>query len=195
MPDDAPNTNYGLELRKARLSDIPAIGELIRHYSARGIMLPRSDFELAEGIRDFTVALSGGRLVGCAALQIYTVTAAEVRSLAVDEASHGLGAGRALVESLETEAREFGLRSLFAFTYVPDFFARLGFAEVNRGELPIKAWKDCLRCPKFKQCDEIAVQKSVYSDGIFEEIPLIRGVSNSGHIPSPFPILVPELRD
>jgi len=28
---------------------------------------------------------------------------------------------------------------------------------VERGELPLKAWKDCLRCPKFHSCDEIAV--------------------------------------
>jgi amino-acid N-acetyltransferase len=40
---------------------------------------------------------------------------------------------------------------------VPDFFGRVGFHEVERGELPLKAWKDCLRCSKFQNCDEIAV--------------------------------------
>jgi amino-acid N-acetyltransferase len=63
------------------------------------------------------------------------------------------------VSSLEEEARENDLEAIFAFTYIPQFFLRLGFGEVERGELPLKAWKDCLRCPKFQKCDEIAVLK------------------------------------
>jgi amino-acid N-acetyltransferase len=35
----------------------------------------------------------------------------------------------------------------------------MGFEEVERGELPLKAWKDCVRCPKFQCCDEIAVMR------------------------------------
>jgi amino-acid N-acetyltransferase len=50
---------------------------------------------------------------------------------------------------------------LFAFTYVPEFFRKMGFFEVERGELPLKVWKDCLRCPKFQCCDEIAVLKAL----------------------------------
>jgi amino-acid N-acetyltransferase len=72
-----------------------------------------------------------------------------------------------MVEALEQEARENDLESLFAFTYVPQFFARLGFEEVERGELPLKAWKDCLRCPKFHNCDEIAVLKHLKETSIF----------------------------
>jgi amino-acid N-acetyltransferase len=92
-------------------------------------------------------------------LHFYTPTSAEVRSLAVDPASKGHGLGRRIVEALEADARENSLHSLFAFTYVPGFFAKLGFEGVERGELPLKAWKDCLRCPKFQNCDEIAVLK------------------------------------
>jgi amino-acid N-acetyltransferase len=69
------------------------------------------------------------------------------------------GTGRMLIEALEQEARENDLESIFAFTYVTGFFDKLGFSEVERGELPLKAWKDCLRCPKFQNCDEIAVLK------------------------------------
>jgi amino-acid N-acetyltransferase len=69
------------------------------------------------------------------------------------------GVGRVLVEALEREARAQDLESIFAFTYVPGFFHKLGFSEVERGELPLKVWKDCLRCPKFQNCDEIAVLK------------------------------------
>jgi amino-acid N-acetyltransferase len=84
---------------------------------------------------------------------------AEVRSLAVDETLKGAGIGRLLMEALEAEARGFDLDLLFAFTYVPKFFTRLGYRQVDRSALPLKAWKDCLRCPKFQACDEIAVLK------------------------------------
>jgi amino-acid N-acetyltransferase len=153
-----------LEIRKASLTDITALLELINAYASKGIMLPRTEFEMAENIRDFLVAFDAGRLVGCGALHFYTATSGEVRSLAVDPAVKTKGIGRALVEALEVEAREQELHSIFAFTYVPGFFGKLGFEEVERGELPLKAWKDCLRCPKFQACDEIAVLKRLRPD-------------------------------
>ena len=148
-----------VEIRKASIRDIHDILDVINSYAAEGVMLPRTEFEMAEHIRDFSVAYHDGILLGCGALHFYTPTTAEVRSLAVrpDHKQHGVG--RMVVENLEDEARENDLESLFAFTYVPGFFARLGFLEVERGELPLKAWKDCLRCPKFQDCDEIAVLK------------------------------------
>jgi amino-acid N-acetyltransferase len=145
--------------RKAAMRDIPAMLGLINGFAARGIMLPRTEFEMAENIRDFTVAFSRDRLIGCAALHLYTPETAEVRSLAVDPEYQKHGIGAFLVNALEEEAHAFGLHALFAFTYVARFFAKLGFREVERGELPLKAWKDCLRCPKFQCCDEIAMLK------------------------------------
>jgi len=150
-----------LQMRKARMRDIPEMLALINGYAAQGTMLPRTDFELAEDIRDFVVADADGSIVGCGALHIYTPTAAEIRSLAVDPGQKGAGIGRQIVEELEREAANYGLMSLFAFTYVPDFFGKLGYSQVDRGLLPQKAWKDCLRCPKFQNCDEIAVHKQV----------------------------------
>ena len=149
----------GLLVRKAAMRDIPRILRLINSYAAQGIMLPRTEFEMSENVRDFSVAYSDDALLGCGALHFYTPTSAEVRSLAVDPEYKQHGVGRAIVEALEREAIENDLESIFAFTYVPGFFARLGFTEVERGELPLKAWKDCLRCPKFNNCDEIAVLK------------------------------------
>ncbi len=151
--------NAPVEIRMARMSDVRALLDLINGYAAEAIMLPRTEFELAENIRDFTVAAVGGDVVGCAALHFYSPATAEVRSLAVAPQWKGHSVGRLLVESLEKEARNYGLASLFAFTYVPAFFSKLGFVEVERGELPLKAWKDCLRCPKFQCCDEIAMIK------------------------------------
>ena len=120
-------------------------------------MLPRTEFEMSEGIRDFTVVLSGSELLGCGALHFYSPTVGEIRSLAVSEQAKTHGVGRRLVEALIDEANTYELDAVFAFTYVVGFFSKVGFDVVERGVLPLKAWKDCLRCPKFHQCDEIAV--------------------------------------
>lgn len=118
---------------------------------------------MSENIRDFTLAFSDGRLIGCGALHFYSPNMGEVRSLAVAKEAKSRGIGRAIVEALEREAREFGLHSIFAFTYELGFFEKADFKEVERGELPLKVWKDCLRCPKFQCCDEIAVVKYLVS--------------------------------
>src|SRR5579862_7572717 len=151
----------GIEVRKASMQDIPALLELINGYAAKGIMLPRTEFEMSENMRDFMVAYAGNQLVGCGALHFYSPTMGEVRSLAVAESHKTHGIGRMLVDSLVYEAKLYGLDAVFAFTYVPGFFAKVGFHEVERGELPLKAWKDCLRCPKFERCDEIAVMRAL----------------------------------
>ena len=146
-----------LTVRKAVMHDIPGILELINSYAAHGIMLPRTEFEMSEAIRDFTVATNGQELVGCGALHFYSPTSGELRSLAVAEKAKTQGVGRRLVEALVVEAQEYELDAVFAFTYVVDFFNKVGFHRVERGILPLKAWKDCLRCPKFQACDEVAV--------------------------------------
>ncbi len=146
-------------VRKAAMRDIPNILSLINSYAAAGVMLPRTEFDMSENIRDFSVAYDAQKLMGCAALHFYTPTTAEVRSLAVLPDNKQQGVGRSLVKSLEQEARDNDLEAIFAFTYVEQFFSRLGFEVIERGELPLKAWKDCLRCPKFQNCDEIAVLK------------------------------------
>jgi amino-acid N-acetyltransferase len=168
-----------LAVRKAAMRDIPNILSLINSYAAQGVMLPRTEFEMSENIRDFSVAYAGNLLAGCAALHFYTPTVAEVRSLAVLPELKQRGTGRVLVEALEQEAHENDLEAIFAFTYVPGFFERLGFSEVERGELPLKAWKDCLRCPKFQNCDEIAVLKRLTTVGMPSQTnDLVRTISD-----------------
>lgn len=164
----------GIEVRKASMQDIPALLELINGYAAKGIMLPRTEFEMSENMRDFMVAYAGNQLVGCGALHFYSPTTGEVRSLAVADSHKTHGIGRLLVDSLVYEAKLYGLDAVFAFTYVPGFFAKVGFNEVERGELPLKAWKDCLRCPKFECCDEIAVMRILKP----QRAPKVLGVDN-----------------
>src|ERR1017187_6361407 len=89
-----------LHSRKAVMGDIRPILDLINGYAAQGIMLPRTEFELSEAIRDFTVVTSGGDLMGCGALHFYSPTVAEIRSLAVAERAKTQGVGRRLVEAL-----------------------------------------------------------------------------------------------
>lgn len=161
------------------MQDIPALLRLVNGYASKGIMLPRTDIELAENIRDFvTVIDEDGDLAGCGALHFYTPYSAEVRSLAVAPSLKTNGVGRQIVEALELEARESGLEDIFAFTYVPGFFEKLGFAVVDRGELPLKAWKDCLKCPKFQACDEIAMIK------VLQPQRVRTAPSNAGHLSS-----------
>lgn len=159
-PAGLPN----LTIRKAVMHDIPEILNLINGYAARGIMLHRTEFELSEAIRDFTVVLNGSQFLGCGALHFYSPTIAEIRSLAVHEHAKTHGVGRRVVEALVKEAQDYELDAVFAFTYVVDFFKRVGFHDVERGVLPLKAWKDCLRCPKFQACDEIAVLRILHPD-------------------------------
>lgn len=153
-----------LFVRKATLRDIPALLQMINDYAAQGIMLPRTEFEISENIRDFTVIYAGPALLGCGALHFYTPVSGEIRSLAVAPHRKESGIGRLVVEALENEAIHNDLHAIFAFTYVPDFFRKLGFHQVDRGLLPLKVWKDCLTCPKFECCDEIAVIKALRPD-------------------------------
>lgn len=163
-------------VRKATLSDVRPMAQLIQKYADIGVMLPRNEFELAEHVRDFMVATDdAGTLVGLGALHIYTPTVAEVRSLGVDPSLKTQGIGRRIVESLVAEGDQLGLHSIFAFTYVPGFFHKLEFDLVDRAELPLKAWKDCLRCPKLQACDEISVIRRLRPHTVTTPTPHLAG--------------------
>jgi amino-acid N-acetyltransferase len=164
LEDPEPAFAESLITRKATMRDIPALLQLINFYAANGSMLPRTEFEMSENIRDFTVTYSGSQLLGCGALHFYTPTSGEIRSLAVAPEARKKGVGVFLTTALEKEAINNDLHAIFAFTYVPDFFSKLGFQQVDRGLLPLKVWKDCLSCPKFQCCDEIAVLKTLRCD-------------------------------
>jgi len=143
-----------LTIRKAELQDVPALFELIDHYAAQRVMLPRPLAELYENVWEFTVAVEGGKLLGCGALKFYSADLAEIRSLSVAPGLDGRGIGRAVMESLLHEAERFHLKTVFALTLIPGFFEKLGFRSVARETLPEKVWRDCIQCEKYLQCDE-----------------------------------------
>ena len=159
---DPARTALEVTYRPARLADVPVIHQLIQHWADQKLMLPRSTNELYEMVRDFIVAeAEPGGIVGCAALRSETEKMAELKSLAVAAAAHGLGVGRNLVLRCLEEARKLGLERVFCLTYQVQFFAKLGFTKVDRSRLPDKVWGECVRCHRFLDCDEIAMWISV----------------------------------
>jgi amino-acid N-acetyltransferase len=153
-----------LVYRRARPSDTRSILNLIGHYSAKGLMLPRSFAQVVEKVRDFNVALDGGdgtQVKGIVALHVVGEDLAEVRSLAVAEELQGKGVGRQLMEMCLKDAQEMRLPRIFTLTYQTAFFDKLGFTKVEKLTLPQKIWGDCVHCAKFSDCDEIAMVKAV----------------------------------
>lgn len=145
-------------LRKAQIGDVKEIQKLLTSYASRGDMLSRSLSELYESVRDFYVEQSDdGRILGAAALHIVWDDLAEVRSVAVAEDAGRKGIGSVLVNACIDEARSLGLRRIFCLTYKPVFFGKLGFSLVDKSTLPQKVWGDCIKCPKFPDCDENAM--------------------------------------
>jgi amino-acid N-acetyltransferase len=145
-----------MNVRPAKVQDAKAINALINEYAEQDLMLFRSLADIYENLRSFRVAELDGRIVGCCALHIIWSDLAEIKSLAVDHSKKGTGIGKALAH-----AKDLGLPRVFALTLEPAFFEKLGFAKVNRDDLPMKVWSDCARCPKQNNCDEIALIKNL----------------------------------
>jgi len=147
--------------RKPTFKDVEAIHKLVNDYAEKGLMLARSRNVLYETLRDMVVAEEDGQIVGVGGLHLVWDELAEVRALAVAPEVVRKGVGRALVANLTEEAKELGVKTLFALTYQPEFFAKQGFTEANKDKLPHKVWKECINCPKFPNCDEIAMIKEL----------------------------------
>jgi amino-acid N-acetyltransferase len=144
-------------IRKATIDDIKDMQELINFYAKQDRMLPRSLNELYENIRDFFVYEDSGKILGCCALHIAWENLAEVKSLAVDEASQKKGIGVMLVKQALEDAKKLKVKRVFALTYVPSFFEKLGFKRIEHSELPHKIWSECIKCVKFPDCTENAL--------------------------------------
>lgn len=155
------NPSPDITVRPACVDDVPAILELINGLAQEQLMLPRSPLSVYEGLRDFVVAEAEGRFAGCGALKVVWADLAEVRSLAVRKSAQKAGIGRALVDRIVDDAHALGVPTLFAFTYVPGFFGKLGFDVVQHESLPHKVFSDCMHCPKFMACDEIAMVREL----------------------------------
>ena len=167
MPEKVQSRNLaesGLELkplvRKALLSDVAEMYRIINYYAELQRMLPKTELQLYENLRDYSVvtdAASTDRVLACGALHIYWENLAEIRAIAVDPDLARMRLGSLLVEKLLAEAREWQIERVFVFTYEPKFFGRFGFIQVEHRSLPLKVYNECFHCPKFNTCDEIAM--------------------------------------
>jgi amino-acid N-acetyltransferase len=146
-----------LKIRKARIADVKAIQKLVNEFARREEMIPRSINELYENVRDFVVCEERGEIEGVCALHVLWEDLAEIRSLAVRKESQRMGIGRNMVKRCVSEAKALGIKRVFALTYQPLFFKKMGFEEIDKSSLPQKIWGDCVRCPKFPECDEHAL--------------------------------------
>jgi len=153
-------------MEKARISNVPQIQELIKYFADRDEMLPRSLTELYENIRDYFVVKQSEQVIACVALHVFWSDLAEIRSLAVAEDSQEQGIGAHLVEACLREAKELGIATIFCLTYKPAFFENFGFSQLDKAELSRKVWTDCYRCPKFPNCDEIALVHHLRVPGV-----------------------------
>lgn len=145
------------KVEKARISDISQLHRLVNYFADKGEMLPRPLSEMYENVRDYFVIRNGHDVLGGVALHIDWENLAEIKAMAVTEDRQGQGLGRLLVKACIQEAKALGIPTIFCLTYKPEFFAQLGFRQVDVYELPRKVWGECYRCPKFPNCDEVAM--------------------------------------
>ena len=150
-----------MQVRKARTKDACHIHGLINYYAEKGLLLPRSLSEIYEHIRDYFILEKDGLICGVCALGICWEDLAEIKSLVIKKEKQGKGFGSMLVGECIKEAKSLGIKRIFVLTYLPDFFARFGFQRIKKTSLPHKIWSDCLKCPKFPECDEIAMSLDI----------------------------------
>lgn len=150
------------EYVKASLSDITTMQALVKKEVEAGIILPRSDDEIATNIRSYTLAMVDGKLIGFCALHVHTAYLAEIRSLIIKEELRGIKIGEGLVNKALDEARSLGIQRVLSLTYKQSFFERLGFVEIPKESLPEhKIWADCIKCKHFPVCNEVSLIKNL----------------------------------
>ncbi len=117
-------------LRAARAEDLEDVRRLLSE-----VELPLEGLEDQFGA-SYAVAEAGGRLLGVAGIEVFG-THGLLRSVAVDPAARGRGAGDALVRDRIVWAEAEGLVALYLLTTTAaDYFPRFGFAPVERAQLP-----------------------------------------------------------
>ena len=128
--------------------EVPTIAEFEKRIEKIGSRYP------------YIVAIENNRLIGCGALHFVWDRLAEIRSLAVDPERKTSGIGRNIVHLLEKEGIERGVKMFFTLTYQPGFFAKCDYIETAKEKLPQKVWKECVYCPQYPYCNEIAFVKT-----------------------------------
>jgi len=144
---------------KAKNKEVKEIYKILNIYSKKGLILPRPLIEIYDHLRDFFVFIDekNGEIVGACAIHVCWNNLAEIRSLVVAEEHQKKGIGSSLIKTGISETQKLGINRFFVLTYVPLFFQKLGFKEIDKSELPQKIWADCIKCPYFPDCEEEAL--------------------------------------
>ncbi|MBI4499229.1 MAG: N-acetyltransferase [Chloroflexi bacterium] len=154
-----------IRIEKATIADVPKIHKLVNDFADRGEMLHRSLAELYENVRDFMVIRDGEELAGCASVHVVWADLAEIKAVAVSEEHQDQGLGQTLMQACIEEARRLGIATVFVLTHKPGYYEKLGFQLADVMHLPRKVWGECLRCPKFPHCNELALVMHLQPDG------------------------------
>ena len=116
-----------ISIRKADPGDLAELSDFIKPFVTSGDLLPRTFDELEYLLSTSFVARLNGKIVGCAALEIYSKKLCEIRSLAVDPAAQGLGIGKKLVVACVGLAQREGIYEIMAISAAEEFFKACGF--------------------------------------------------------------------
>ena len=162
---EALPTGDGLLIRSALLSDVTPLLALVNGYASQGIMLPRTELELAENIRDFTIAAAGGALVGCGALHFYGTRTAEVRSLAVHPDWKQHGVGKRLMGAIEADAVAHGIQVAVRLHLRPDFLPEAGFRGSRPASAPLEGLERLPALPQIAVLRRDRYAKAAHSGG------------------------------
>ncbi|MFH1378976.1 MAG: N-acetyltransferase [bacterium] len=150
-----------ITIRKAKITDVKQIHSLINAYARKNLMLPRALTDIYDNLQCYFVAVNGEQILASCALCVTWEDLAEIRSLAVDPSVEGRGIGKKLVARCMKEAKNLLIKRVFALTFVPDFFRKIGFKDISRDQLPHKVWGDCIRCHLFPDCGELPLIRDV----------------------------------
>lgn len=121
-------------VRPTTPADLERVDAFIDPFVADGRILPRTTDELRDLLPDAFLAELEGRVVGFAALEVYSPKLAEIRSLAVEDSQRGRGIGRSLVDACIRRAEERNVFEVLVVTSEDAFFQRCGFDYTLPGE-------------------------------------------------------------
>lgn len=151
-----------IRIQPAVEKNIAEIAALVNGFAAENVMLPRTEESILQSLPNWLVALTdGSQFLGCGSLVSLTEQLVEIRSLAVAQEGQGKGIGRRIVQELVQMATARGYAQICALTLEEGFFEKLGFEVVDRWSISPKLWQDCIYCPKFHHCDEVAVARNL----------------------------------
>ena len=134
-----------ITVRPAKTSDVKNIRLLVDSYAAPGQMLSKETVTLYESVQEFFIAEDDGKFIGCGALHILWEDLAEVRTVAVSQNYHHQGVGLKILDAIILRAKEIGVARIFCLTFQTEFFASVGFVEIQGTPVEADVYAELLR--------------------------------------------------